>query len=76
MRNIFLTVSSVLEIILTGVGLAATILALSGKIEFPQEEIITNEFICTDTACEHSQVPGGAVDIPNAFNKERKPEDV
>jgi hypothetical protein len=37
---------------------------------FPEPEVIEEEFVCTDTSCENSRVPGGAVPIPNVYLKD------
>jgi hypothetical protein len=36
----------------------------------PEPEEVIEEFVCTDTSCEKSVVPGGAVPIPNLYLKD------
>lgn len=55
---------------------ALVMVAMIGGYYLKLEEV-SDEFICTDTSCEWSRVPGGAIPIPNVYEQKiKEPEDV
>lgn len=51
--------------------------AIIGSYYLKPNEEVSDEFVCTDTSCEWSRVPGGAIPIPNVYEqKVKESEDV